>query len=465
MANASIPPTSPTRAGHRAVVLGGGMAGLLAAAVLGRAYEEVALVERDRLRGAADPRRGVPQGKHVHVLLTRGAAAIEDILPGLQSELIRAGGVTADNLNQIHFEVDGHVLSQDDSRSSPVHLQSRPFLESHVLARIRSLANVSVLDGYDVTELLWDAPRGRVVGATVASRAAHNRRLDLHADLVVSALGRNGRAGAWLAQHGYEEPQEQQLRIDLRYASRRMRIDPGSMHGYRAVLVGAKPSRPCGVAILQQENDGWIVTVEGYAGHHPPTDAAGWLETAAQLAPPAFAPALRRAEPLSELSIHRFHSNLWRRYDKLGDFPRGFLVTGDSLCSFNPIYGQGMTVAALEAQELGASLRSGADDVAPRFFRQAAKPVKTAWAGAVGGDLSMPSEVVAGHRSIPVRAVNAYLDRYLEAAEHDPVMAWNFLDVTGLDKPAAALFTPHAVRCIARSLRHRTDADSEPGAA
>lgn len=454
MASSAPRPPSTPRAGHEVVVLGGGMAGLLAAAVLARAYDQVTVVERDRLRPDPASRRGVPQGRHVHALLSRGARAIEEILPGLLSELTRAGGATADNLNQLHFEVNGHVLCQDDSPSDRFHLQSRPFLESLVLARVRSLPNVRVLDGHDVVELRWDTSDTRVHGATVAPRSAPDQRLELSADLVVSALGRNGRVGAWLTQHGYHAPPEQELRIDLLYVSRLVRIDPASLSGYRAVLVGAKPARPVGLALVQQENGTWIVTLEGFAGHHPPTDPHDWLQTAVRLTPPLFAAALREAEPVTDISVHRFPANLWRRYDKVDRFPDGLLVTGDSICSFNPVYGQGMTVAALEAQVLGDLVRSGSDDLATRFFKQASKPVRLAWEAAVGADLSMPTDVVAGHRPLPVRAVNAYLDRYLEAAEHDDVMAWNFVKVTGLDKPARALFTPHAMRRISRSTRH-----------
>lgn len=428
------------------------MAGLLASAVLARAYDQVTLVERDRLQTDPASRRGVPQGRHVHALLSRGARAIEEILPGFLSELIRLGGVTADNLNQFHFEVDGHVLCQDDSTSNPIHLQSRPFLESLVVARVRSLANVRVLDGHDVVDLLWDVSDTRVVGATVAPRSASEQRLALSADLVVSALGRNGRVGAWLTDHGFDAPREQELRIDLLYASRLVRLDPALLPGYRAVLVGPQRTRPIGLALVQQENHTWIVTLEGFAAHHPPTEPDEWLETAISLTPPPCAAALREAEPINDISAHRFPSNLWRRYDKLDRFPDGLLLTGDSVCSFNPIYGQGMTVAALEAQALAELLQSGTP--APsRFFKQASKPIRVAWEAAVGADLSMPADVVAGHRSGSVRAINAYLDRYLEAAEHDQKMAWNFLKVTGLDTSPRALFTPHAIGRITHSTR------------
>jgi hypothetical protein len=241
-------------------------------------------------------------------------------------------------------------------------------------------------------------------------------------------------------------------------------MDRPQMNGYRAVVVGAKPERPSGLAVLQQEDDTWIVTVEGYAGHHPPADADQWLEVATALAPPAVAPALRAAEPLTDLSVHRFPSNVWHRYDKLDRFPDGLLVAGDAVCSFNPVYGQGMTVAAMEAEHLADSLRSGSEDLAPRFFKRASKTIKAAWDGAVGGDLAMPPDVVPGPRPLPVRAVNAYLDRYLEAAERDPVLAWDFFDVTGLDKPAGALFSPHALRRVAASFRPRRQAHRMVGA-
>jgi 2-polyprenyl-6-methoxyphenol hydroxylase-like FAD-dependent oxidoreductase len=445
--------TPPRRAGQRAVVLGGGMSGLLAVAALSEAYDEVVLVERDPLRSEPVPRRGVPQGRHVHVLLSRGAKAIEALLPGILSELTAAGGMTLDNLNQLHADIDGHVLCQADAPSDVTHLQTRPFLERQVLARVRGLSGVRVLDGHDVVGLRWEGTR--VVGATVVPRTAPDEPVELDADLTVSALGRNGRVGAWLTDRGYQAPTEQELRIDLMYATRLMRFDAARLNGYRAVLVGATASRPTGVSLLQQEDDAWIVTVEAFAGHHPPTDPDGWLEEALQITPPQFRAALRGAEPLTDVSVHRFPANLWRRYDRLRDFPEGLLVTGDSICSFNPIYAQGMTVAAMEAEQLRELVRSGTHDLAHRFFHRSAKPVRIAWEAAVSADLSMPPEVVPGRRTVALRAANAYLDRYLAAAEHDEVLAWDFLDVTGLDKPARTLFSPHALRSIARTARNR----------
>jgi hypothetical protein len=166
------------------------------------------------------------------------------------------------------------------------------------------------------------------------------------------------------------------------------------------------------------------------------------------------AEGLRAAEPLEDLHQHRFPANLRRRYEQLDRFPDGLLVSGDALCSFNPIYGQGMTVAALEALAMRDALCGGGDLLAPRYFKAAAKPIATAWASATGADLGMPADIVPGPRPLPLRAVNRYVDGFQTAAEHDPVMAWRFLDVTGLTVPESALFAPDSLRRIASSVRH-----------
>ena len=416
------------------------MAGLLAA-VLAEVFDHVTVVERDQLPPDAAPRRGVPQGRHVHVLLSRGAKAIDELLPGVLAELARDGGVTVANLNRMSLEFGGHLLCQDDAESDPT------LPDPALPGGPRADAGEGAAAGDDARRPRRRGPPlgqgGRPGGGCdrrTALLARETRRLS--ADLVVAATGRSGRVGAWLKQHGYDEPAEEQLAIDLVYVSRLVRMDRALTRGWDAVVVSANPERPTGVAALRQEDDLWVVTVEGFAGHHPPTDPDAWLEMAARLAPPAFAPAIRGAVMVTDISAHRFPANLWRRFDKLDRFPEGLLVTGDAVCSFNPVYGQGMTVAALEALALRDSLRAGTRDLPTRFFKRAAKPVRLAWQSAVGGDLSMPREVVPGPRPLPVRAVNAYIDRYLEAAEHDAEMAWSFLKVTGFDEPTRALFTP-----------------------
>lgn len=441
------------RAGGQAVVLGGSMAGLLAATVLAEAYDHVTLVERDYLYADGQPRRGVPQGRHVHVLLPRGSQVVEELLPGILDDLVRAGGGTTKNLRNMHFELNGHVLSQEDSTTeTPVHRQSRPLLEARVLERVLALGNVTMLDGHEVTGLRPDR-RGRVAGVSVSPSQMTGPERDLPADLVMVATGRSGRVSAWLKELGYVAPAEETVHVDVMYASRVMVLDRELTGDRELVLVGPTAERPCGCGLFAQENGTWMVTLGGFAGHHPPTEHGEWLKFADRVLPPQMAEAVRTGEALTEIQAHRFPANLRRRYEKLDDFPEGLLVTGDAMCSFNPIYAQGMTVAALEALALRDTLRRGTHALAPRYFKAAAKPVSSAWQFAVGADLALPADIVPGPRPLPVRVIGAYIDRYQRGAERDAVLAWHFLKVTGFDEPVRALFGPSSLSRMFRSRR------------
>ncbi len=331
---------------------------------------------------------------------------------------------------------------------------SRPFLEAAVLRRVRALPNVGFFDGCDVEGPTTNARLTRVTGARIVSRDGSQIKRSLPADLLVVATGRSGRAPAWLKAMGYAPPGEEEIAVDLKYVSQQVRFPAGSVDHLRSLLVGPTAARPTGAGALAQEGGRWVVTLAGYGGHHPPMDRESWLTFGDRFLPADFADALHESEPVEDLHQHRFAANLRRRYDKLARFPEGLLVSGDALCSFNPIYGQGMTVAGLEALALRDCLRQGSDDLAPRFFKAAARPIGDAWSFATGGDLAMPADIVQGARPLPVRAVSGYIDRFQAAAEHDPVMAWRFLDVTGFDTPMAALFAPDSLRRIASDSRH-----------
>jgi 2-polyprenyl-6-methoxyphenol hydroxylase-like FAD-dependent oxidoreductase len=432
---------------RHAVVIGASMAGLLAARALADAYERVTIVERDALP-ASGQRRAVPQGAHAHVLLASGRLAMEDLLPGITDELVAAGAQSCKAMSEIRFVVGGHEITRE-AEGGDVLLASRPLIEAHVRRRVRALPRVALRERCEVTELVAspDGPRMRGVRVRDHGNGAGGEDA-LDADLVVAASGRAGRVPALLEHLGLARPDEDSLRVDLRYVSRRVRPEAGSLDGDKLIAIGARPGLPRGMFLIAQE-DHWILTLNGYgARHRPPVDEAGFLEFARSVAPPQVRDAVEAAEPLTEIANHGFPGSRRRRYERLEDLPDGLLTVGDALCSFNPLYGQGMSVAALEAVALRRCLERRAGDLGRRFLRAAAKVVDPAWDMAIGGDLALPE--VEGDRPLGVRLSNAYVERLLRVAERDPVVATAFGDVSDLLKPPTHVMAP---RILWRVLR------------
>jgi 2-polyprenyl-6-methoxyphenol hydroxylase-like FAD-dependent oxidoreductase len=435
------------------VVIGASVAGLLAARALADAYERVTIVERDELPTVGEGRRAVPQGRHAHVLLASGLSAIEELLPGTTDELLEAGARHCESLREIRLVISGHELCRA-ARGADVLLASRPLIEGHIRRRVVARENVTVRERCDAAELITAPDRRRVSGVRIRARDGNRGEQVCDADLTVAAGGRSARLPAMLEALGYSRPEEERLPIDLLYASRRLRLQHGALPGVRIVGIGARPGLPRGLMLVEQE-DHWILTTSGYgAAHHPPTDERGYLEFVASVAPPDVLAAIRGAEPLGEIVTHGFPANQRRRYDRLKRFPDGLLAIGDAISSFNPLYGQGMSVAALEAIELRRCLERGDRRLARRFFRAAGRVAGPAWELAVGGDLALPE--IDGDRPAMLRLTNAYVERLLRAAEQDPVVAAAFNDVADLLAPPPSIMRPKVLWRVLRGSRPPT---------
>jgi 2-polyprenyl-6-methoxyphenol hydroxylase-like FAD-dependent oxidoreductase len=450
--------------GERAVVLGASMGGLLAARVLADFFETVTVVERDVLPQTAGNRRGVPQGRHPHALLARGAQTLGELFPGILDELVADGAPVWDDAeySRLYISIGGHLMPRSgkavlDPKANAMYHPSRPFLEQHVRRRLEAMENVTILDGHDVAELTSTADRKRVTGVRVTDREGGTER-DLSADLVMDAMGRGAHTPALLESLGYGRPVEEHIVVHTTYVSQLLRILPGTLKEM-LVLISAEPGRPTGMFLVKNEDDTWIFTVFGMVGHEPPRDLAGMLSFAQEYAPAHLLAAVRAGEPLAPVVQHRLPSSQWRRYDKMRRFPDGLLVTGDAMCSFNPVYGQGMSVAAMDAVALRDCLRRGPTDLPRRYFRAAAKSIAVAWGHAAGSDLAFPE--VEGRRTPAMRLTNRFADWVLTACETDAVVHARFFRVIGLVEPPSRLFDPSFLYRVATANRRRRQRDSQ----
>jgi 2-polyprenyl-6-methoxyphenol hydroxylase-like FAD-dependent oxidoreductase len=433
-----------------AVVLGGSIAGLLAARVLVDAYDRVTVVDRDELAPGSQPRRGVPQGRHIHGLRPRGQQVLEQLFPGLTADVAAHGAPTGDLLSDARLLFGGHRLARTEA-DLVVLSASRPLLEDRIRARVQALPQVRLTPPSDSVGLRC-SPDGRVTGVRLLRRADASAEEVLDADLVIDATGRGSRTPAWLHALGFGQPDVDRVQVDVGYVTRLYRLPPDSLAGDLACIHGPTPDRPRGGARARLEGDTWILTLFGLLGDHPPKDRDGFDAFARSLQFRDLHEAVCAAEPLEAPAGYRFQANIRRRYERMRRFPEGFLVMGDALCSFNPIYGQGMTVAALQALALRDHLRPGMAPSSRRVLGALARETDAPWELTIGADLTVPG--VDGRRTAKLRIANAYVSRLQAAAAHDPALARAFIRVTALVDPPTALLRPTIVSQVLRPRRH-----------
>jgi 2-polyprenyl-6-methoxyphenol hydroxylase-like FAD-dependent oxidoreductase len=420
---------------QHAVVIGASMAGMLAARVLADRYSTVTVVDRDPLPDEAVARRGVPQSRQPHGLLEGGRATLEDLFPGYCEALVEAGGVVVDIATELEHYDEGEPLARDPAvTETPMYCATRPLFDFVVRQQLATVEGVELRGSCQFLDYLLDGDTVR--GVRIRDEAGETG--ELAADLVVDATGRASRTPAWLEANGYPRPELDEVRIDLSYATVLLERPSDDR---RTMLVPASYPDTRGAVIVPVEGDRWAVNLHGFHGDHPPSDVHGFRTFAADLSTPAVLELLD-THRLVDDEVHQYPipSSRRYRYDELETFPGGLLVVGDAIASFNPIYAQGITVAALEALSLHHVLADGDDALAERFFDRAASVVNLAWSLSVGPDFAFPETegVHPGGNAL----VERYMARLLRRAHYDPKLTDTFGRVIGFEQPPTSLFRP-----------------------
>lgn len=456
-----VPPVRKTgrRLGQRALVLGGSLAGLLSASVLARSFDQVVIVERDDLLDhPTGPRRGVPQGRHTHGLLVGGSNAMERLLPGLSQELRAQGALQVDLIARFRWWIGGREQVRFPAGKEGL-LASRPLLEDEVRRRVTQLPNVVQLGGHDITGLVGSDDRRRVLGALVSARIP-GRQDDsglveggaVLADLIVDATGRASRAATWVAELGYPAVPESVVEAGLTYVTRWFRNRPGVLDDIDGDLAGTDHRNTRGGVALRQEGDTWAVTLAGSFGERPPSELADYQAFARTLPTPGVAEIATHCEPLGEPMTFHYPNSRWMHWEKLPTRPERFTVIGDAYCSFNPIYGQGMSSAALQAEALAEVLADGLPGLPARAAKAFGRVVTTPWVLSTGSDRRHASQPA---KPFAERALDRYLDRLVLVAAHDRTVKLAFTDVLNMLAAPPTLLAPRVAIRVLRPGSHR----------
>ncbi|GHF03852.1 NAD(P)/FAD-dependent oxidoreductase [Streptomyces morookaense] len=443
---------------RRSVVLGGGMAGMLAAAVLADHGHDVVVVERDRLPDTARARRGVPQARHAHLMMSGGARVVETLLPGAAERWLAAGARRISlPTGLVSLLAQGWLPRWPEMEY--LIACSRDLLDAVVRELVLARPGITLHEGAEAAGLLGTARR--VTGVRLHGEGGAE---DLAADLVVDTTGRGSRAPQWLARLGLPAVREETVDSGLVYATRVFRAPPGAedvpVVSVQAETGTSRPGR--GTTLMPIEGGRWIVTLAGTRGGEPTRDAGEFEPYARTLRHPIVADLIARAAPLTEVYVTRSTVNRRRYFERLPEWPAGFLVMGDALAAYNPVYGHGMSVAAHGAAALRAALRTeGAGDgsgFARRAQQAAAAAAGPAWDLATGEDLNYPG-AVGGRPPVAARLLRGYVQRTMLTATANPAVTRPLLEVMTLSRPLSGLFAPGVAVHVLRGPGRRPSAE------
>ena len=441
--------------GDHALVIGGSMAGLLAARVLVEYFDRVTIVDRDHFPTDPAPRKGLPQARHVHLLLARGRDILERLFPGIEAELLAEDAQRLDVIADVRWRNPvGWAMRFRSGITTPAC--SRDLLDWAIRRRLAAYPQIRFCTASEVTGLRVSADKKTIIGVEIQARTPDATRSAMNADFTVDASGRSSKAPQWLQHLGYAPPAETVITAFIGYASR-IYTQPSGVDWRGLLMQPVPPTHLRGGVIYPLEGKRCIVTLSGAGRDYPPTDETGFLAFAHSLRDPLLYDTICDLHPLSPIIGYRATENRLRHYERLTQQPDGFVLLGDSVCAFNPVYGQGMTAAAMGALTLAACLReqqhkhpnSPLTGIGKQFQRRLAAKNSVIWLLATGEDFRY-SQTEGGQRTPLTKLAHRYIDLTIRRATHDPQLYTQLAEVIHLRQSPLALASPE---CIWRTLR------------
>lgn len=456
--------TDSDRFKNQVIVIGGSIAGMLAARVLADSFENITIIETDKLPDHAFIRKGVAQSVQPHVLFTKGYRILEELFPGIGTSLSAAGAISIDWAKEFHYFTKGRWSASNPDDSDIVSITcSRPLIEWAIRQKLSEFSNVQFLEQHRVTGLLSNPNQTAITGVCLHS-LVDNTSNSMPASLVVDAAGRRSNAPQWLKDLGFTPPPETVINPFLGYATRRYRQPEGFTSEWKVLLISQQPPSNTRLGYLAKiENGEWIATLGGYGHDFPPTDEAGFLEYAGTLSSPKFYEAIKEAQPISPIYAHRATANRMRHYEKI-KLPFGFVALGDAVCALCPVYGQGMTVSALSAivlQDWLKTSQTSKNNVLGNpasFQKNLAKSNQLHWIIATSQDSRFPTTAGRNQPGKLEKVLGWYMQQLEIMASEQSSIQTMFMEIAHLLKSPIALYHPNIVlRVLARSLASAKD--------
>ncbi|SDZ81960.1 2-polyprenyl-6-methoxyphenol hydroxylase [Thalassobacillus cyri] len=445
---------------EKAVVIGGGISGKLAARVLADSFKEVIILERDSKAHGPFPRKGVPQGEHIHALLFAGANGLEELFPGITERFNRSGAVKINATQDIAWFHHGVWKLRFNGDYTTI-LQTRPHLEWHIEQYVKSIPNVSLQYSQMVRNLLYNEEENRITGVEIGEG---NTITTIHADLVVDASGVSSLSSRWFTKREVYIPVEK-VKIDLRYVTKTLELPDNPDKDWAIKLVYPNPPfEKIGGGISRVEGNRYLVTFMGYHNEINEKEVMksddSFIEIARKLPKLDLYHELKYATALSSTSTFRVPNITWRRVDKVKNMPKGLLMIGDTVCRIDPFFGQGMSIAVLEALALKKLLTNQSkptQNIIDRFHQDAGKIISPIWNMVITEDFRYPDTI--GKKPAGLSFQQWYAKNIFLLSSENKDVYHAFIRVMHLLGPTSTLMHPGIIK---RMLKWTFSNDRKP---